>query len=478
MSRKQIPQIVRMAALSMTVLCVLGALSACYGTNQSETVTDGSVDTPPYSAATTPLQPEDTDVASPSLTPRALTPIDSYVARLTDAFATVTPVPEAEVTYTLEESGAVVTGYTGTATVVMLPDTLGGRPVIAIAEGAFRDMVQLQALCLPDSVSRIGLGALEGCKGLATLKTPVFTCGEAYPWFGALFGATSYEINASKVPSTLSTLVLTRATDLPEGCFYGLNGLEVVGLPVGVTQIGEFAFYGCERLVYAALPEGLVHIGAYAFAHDSSLLRLTVPATVETLGASLLEGCGHLEELTLPFVGGSRTADTFLGYLFGARTHTFTEGFIPASLIRVVLWEGCTEIPANAFRDCSRLQEVVLPESVTRVGHRAFYRCVSLTCMQLPAAVSAIGDEAFKGCTALTKVDVSACTAVNQLGVQCFMNCTGLVEVTLSPQLTTLPDGMFAGCRSLVTVHGAGELDLSGSAFYGCPCAQAQEQTS
>ena len=220
-------------------------------------------------------------------------------------------------------------------------------------------------------------------------------------------------------------------------------------------------------------------MGQYAFAYCPSLLNLSVPASVEAMGISMLEGCGALETLTLPFVGESREAadHRYLGYLFGAADHTFTEGYMPASLIRLTLLPGCGDIPANAFYSCSRLREVILPEGVTAIGHRAFYRCAYLAAITLPDSLRAIGDEAFKGCARLTDVDLSMVADGQRLGVQCFMNCTSLVTVTLSGSLSALPDGMFSGCTVLSEVRGNDSLPRSGSAFYGCDRLAGREES-
>lgn len=474
-SRKKYRRPGTVLALCLAGLVLTGALAGCGdspagGNTSRETVaTVAGVETDSLSDSLSDTLPDD----------RAFTPVDAYAARLTDAFAAATPVPEEDVTYTTDGGGAVLTGYTGGETVVVIPDTLGGLPVTAVAEGAFRDMSSLRALSLPATVRSVGFGALQGCRSLATLRTPIMTCGEAGDWFGALFGAASYEINASEVPSSLTTLLITGGDTVPKGCFYGCTSLEAVGLPEGVKSLEPFAFYGCDSLAYVTLPDGLVSVGQYAFAYCPSLLNLSVPASVEAMGISMLEGCGALETLTLPFVGESREAadHRYLGYLFGAADHTFTEGYIPASLIRLTLLPGCGDIPANAFYSCSRLREVILPEGVTAIGHRAFYRCAYLAAIALPDSLRAIGDEAFKGCARLTDVDLSMVTDGQRLGVQCFMNCTSLASVTLSDSLSALPDGMFSGCTVLSEVRGNDSLPRSGNAFYGCDRLAGQEES-
>ncbi len=368
---------------------------------------------------------------------RTITDLSDYESRFAAAFVGTAPVPETDVTWTENADGTVcITGYTGGESVVVIPDTLNGKTVTSVAEGAFRNAA-FRALCLPDTVTEIGFGAMEKCGSLATLKTPVFTCpGKA--WFGSLFGAASYEINRAGIPAALTTLILTGSADaVPEYCFQGCTDLEAVMLPGSVKSLGDFAFYGCDRLCCVSLPDGLETIGEYAFGNCLSLRALTVPASVTRMGRSMLEGCGALESLTIPFVGNAENG--WLGFLFGAVDHTFSEGYIPASLIRVAVTTGTT-LPANAFYECSRIREIVLPRTLTEVGHRAFYRCAYLSVITLPDSLTSLGDEAFSGCVRLTHIDLSHVTS---LGVQTFRGCLSLTDVT--PPACAIPDYTFEG---------------------------------
>lgn len=439
----------------------------------------GSTDGGGQGAATRVPETETVDLTDT----RQLTDTSDYVARLNDAFANIQPVPEEQLTYTVDAAGATLTGYVGTAELVVIPETLGGQPVVAVAEGAFAGG-GLQALSLPDTVQTIAPGGLSGCSGLILLRLPVTALAEQDS-FGSLFGSTTgYLGNTRAVPASLSTLILTEGDGepgvLPDSCFYGCTGLEAVELSDTLTSLPRFAFYGCSKLAYLSLPVSLEQIGSYAFANCTSLLGLTLPASLLSVGGHMLEGCGRIEQLTLPFVGGQADGDTaYLGYLFGAEHHTLSEGFLPSSLQRVELLPGCTAIPPNAFYECSRLREVILPDSVTEIGYRAFYRCAYLAGMDLPAGLTALGDEAFSGCVRLTAIDLSALHSTDDWGIQTFRGCLSLKQVTMSDALTgRLPSGTFAGCRALDQLIGAsGELELDESAFRGCPVYKREGQT-
>ena len=399
---------------------------------------------------------------------RVLTPTDTIDARLDAAFRDTPLTPASDLTYIVADGGVTITGYIGSDILLNIPDTVEGMPVVAVAEGAFKGMSQLRAVSLPATVRSVGFGAFGACTGLATLRTPVFVCGES-DWFGALFGALSAEINASAVPASLTTLILTGGTEIPDGCFYDCHNIEVVSLPEGLTSVGAFAFYGCAALVAANLPADVETVGEFAFANCTALLGQTFGEGVVSIGYAALEGCGALETLTVPFVGGKADENTFLGYIFGAQSHTLTEGFIPASLIRVTVREGCTAIPDNAFFECSSIREIRLPASVRTIGGRAFYRCARLASIDLPAGVT-LGADAFHSCIRLTAVDLSGVAALSAESgcTQAFMDCRSLTAVTLPAGTVTLPNSFFAGCTALETVSGVNSLPTGNRVFDGC----------
>ncbi len=425
-------------------------------------------------------------VTLPDLTDdRTLTSADAYQARFDTAFSANSPVSSADLTYDITADGVIITGYTGGDVVVVLPDTIEDKPVVALGEGAFAGKGSLKALSIPDTVTSIEPGALEGCHALTTLRTPV-CLGDGTLYFGSLFGADSYEINAAKVPDTLATLIVTRGETIPAYAFYDCT-IEAISLPATITAIEDFAFYGNENLVYLPLGHtALREVGDRAFTNCAALLSLDIPATVNSLGFAMMEGCGKLETLTLPFVGEARTMHAklydasasgeedgeqdepvyTLGYLFGARSYMHTAGYLPAALIRVALHEGCGDLMANAFFECSSIREVILPEGVSYIGRRAFYGCEKLASMAIPDSVTTIGDDAFHGCIRL--VDLTVGSGVSQLGVQVFMDCLSLRTVTLPVSVTYLPNAVFAGCRSLEILTAPGVISVGRQAFRHC----------
>lgn len=466
------------------MLLSVASLSACKSDEQP-----GEVTLPVGTTAPETL-PDLTDNRKP-------TDITEYTDRVSALFAETPVSPEGDFTYETAEGGVTVTGYTGGDIVVVIPNTLGGEPVVAIAEGAFADKATLKALSIPDTVKTVGQGALKGCGELTSLRTPVFTSPDS-PWFGAIFGAKTYETNGAHVPSELSTLVITAGDAegqnadrvIPDYAFYACRSLEVVSLPAETATVEDFAFYGCEALAYINTHEtALVSVGKNAFTNCRALLTLALPDTVLEMGFAMLEGCGKLETLTIPFVGGysadlqyalteeekqaikkgemTDPDDTrYLGYLFGASDYSFTAGYMPASLMTVTLLDGCATIPANAFFECASVRQFILPDGVTAIERRAFYGCEAMTAVELPDGVKTVGDDAFSGCIRMTAFDGGE--SLTELGIQAFFDCVSLGTVTLPKTVTHLPNSCFAGCVSLETLTAEGVKTTGKQVFRHC----------
>jgi hypothetical protein len=118
--------------------------------------------------------------------------------------------PEGEFTYVLDGNDAIITGYVGKGTSVIIPSVIDGYTVSAIADEAFKglkitsvsipstvksigwfsflDCISLTAAVIPDSVTSIGYEAFSGAKNLT-----VYTSVDSY----AAKYAKSYGITVS-----------------------------------------------------------------------------------------------------------------------------------------------------------------------------------------------------------------------------------------------------------------------------------------
>ena len=137
---------------------------------------------------------------------------------------------DAGYTYTIGADGtAVITGYDGADTALVLPEKLGGAAVTKIGESAFAQNQSLTAVTIPDGVTEIGDFAFNDCTGLTTVS----------------------------LPGSLVTV--------GEGAFFSCARLETVELPDSVKSLGDSAFYYCRALTSITIPDSETQMGIHAF---------------------------------------------------------------------------------------------------------------------------------------------------------------------------------------------------------------------
>ena len=367
------------------------------------------------------------------------------------------------------DGGVRITEYVGSKKEISVPAAIGGVPVTSIAASAFADRTDVTVLVIPDSVTSIGEGILKGCTALTALQTPLLGADASAKaqYLGYLFGADGYQNNPRDIPSSLKYVRIGGALEtVPAYALYDCNDLVCVELPETLRTIDRFAFYNCASLKSVIGIERVTSFGAYALSYCKEMNLLTLGEGTEKIGFAAFEGCTALRAMTLPFVGGSLTENTYLGYVFGAEHPDFAKGYYPLGLARVVLLDSCSTLGNYAFYECETLKEIVLPATVKSVGVRAFYGCVALWSVKLPDGLETIREAAFTGCDSLLSVDFGK--SLTSIGINAFYDCDSLTEIVLPTTLKSLPASCFARCLTLETVDLGGVTNVGAQAFRHC----------
>jgi hypothetical protein len=84
----------------------------------------------------------------------------------------------------------------------------------------------------------------------------------------------------------------------------------------------------------------------------------------------------------------------------------------------LVVNDGVTNIPDNAFRGRSDIKSIKIPDSVTSIGVESFKGCTGLTSLIIPTSVTTIGDRAFYGCSNLSSMTIPS--SVTSIGKDVF----------------------------------------------------------
>ena len=105
-----------------------------------------------------------------------------------------------------QENGVIVTGWSGEGETLAIPETIGGKPVIAVAAGAFRDLA-VKTVVFPRFLQEVKDGAFSGCSSLETLylNDSIWQIGNAAFDEATYSGFTRLVVNATKAPRFANT---------------------------------------------------------------------------------------------------------------------------------------------------------------------------------------------------------------------------------------------------------------------------------
>lgn len=240
--------------------------------------------------------------------------------------------PASDFAYTADGGEVTITDYIGTSEHVLIPDTIDGLPVTALADKAFYEK-HVTTVVVPDSVTEIG--------------------------------------------------------DL---CFSGDNYLVSLTLPDELAELPYGALESCMRLYDFDLPQSLEKIYSSVFEFNYYLTHLTLPSSLTEIEQLNFIGLYGLQSLTLAEDNEAFKLDETNGLLMtadGTRLlHCFSD-IVPAE--EIILPEGVKIVDPFAFHYDYDVKRIVLPEGVETIGAMAFAMCPNLTEIVIPASVTDIG---------------------------------------------------------------------------------------
>ena len=356
-------------------------------------------------------------------------------------------------TYTLDDANrATITGYSGNATALYIPEEIDGHEVVAIGDRAFENRTDLRTVMIPDSVTEIEAYSFNNCTNLSNVtlsKSLKYMGGRA---FGSCEKITQIEIPKSLdncgnsgyasyhgpfgACSGLKKIIFEEGTkEISNNLFRGCTGLEEISIPASVIKIERYTFADCTNLKNVYFSNGVKNVENNAFTNCTSLTKVNIPDTVDSIGNSAFSGCTNLIEVHLPDKLKETASDTFSG------CKKLTTINFPSTL---------TTIGNSAFSGCESLPEAILPSGVEKIESNAFKNCKALKKAAVPDTVSSIGSSAFYGCEALA--DITLGSKLKKIESQTFYGCTVLPSIVLPYNVTTIGDSAFVNCTKLTQI--------------------------
>lgn len=250
-----------------------------------------------------------------------------------------------------DDETAIITEHTGGETEIVIPDTLGGYPVVAIGAGAFYENEIATSVKLGANVEIIGSSAFGECIELKNIEIPK-TVWAIYP--DAFTGTPWYD-----------SLTKDEFVIVGDSVLLKYNGTDTtVVIPNTVKHLSS-VFMGNETIKDVTVPDSVYTIGAAAFS-SSSVSRVMLGNNVVMLDDSAFAYCYDLHYINMP--------------------------------------DSLKIIGPNAFVSCTGLNYLKIGKNVETIGTYAFYRASQFSYLYLPKSIKTIESMAFEDCNYLNYI--------------------------------------------------------------------------
>lgn len=424
----------------------------------------------------------------------------------------------------MEDGNACAIYFDGTQTSVALSKTIqidgAARALAKIQRGLFY-YKNITEVIVPETVKTIGGNAFYKCSALTSLQLPseVEEIGD-YAFYECSAWAIDVTLPVLKTlgkgafqKSGIKSLNLTGAplATIPESAFGECSSLASITLNEGLSKIESYAFTGAvvTELTIPSTVTDIYTVGIWSKI-KKLISKATTPPTLRNsrqLNCPLFvpNGCvtayrqadrwvestsviavGEMQTGGLSFYFGDTDAllynvdtdvtgsDVVIPATVEQGGNSYTVNEMRAALLKnsaavksVTIPASITQIPNDAFRNCTELTSVTMPATVTSIGAYAFNGCKALPSVVLPASLGSIGEYGFLGCKALTSIELPA--ALTEIGVSAFNGCSAMAcDVNIPDGVTVIPDGAFDQSGITGITLGKNVKTVGRKAFYNC----------
>ena len=362
--------------------------------------------------------------------------------------------------YSVSSGEATITAYTGSASSLSIPSSLGGYTVRKIGNYAFSGNTQLSTVSFPSTLRVIGNGAFSDCNRLSSLTIPNHVTE---------LGTRAFEDCTRLASVSLGNGI----TKMGEFVFSDCTTLQRVTVASGATLIAARTFDSCESLTSVSLPDSIKTIGSRAFAYCISLPSYTTPAGLTEISDACFLNCESLKSVSIgsnirtigdsAFNGTGLTTVTIPNNVYTLEKYCFSKC---VDLQTATVGSGVRELESDIFNGCSSLKNVKIASGVPKIGNWMFYGCTSLSSISIPNTITEIGEYAFCSCDSLRSFAIP--NSVKAIGSYCFGGCENLATVTIGNSVETIGMEAFTGIPIKTIKIPDSVYYIGGDAFWGC----------
>jgi hypothetical protein len=215
-----------------------------------------------------------------------------------------------------------ITGYTGNASTIEIPETIGWYPVTKLDEYAFI-FCSAVSISIPDTVTSIELQAFGLCSNLTSVSIP-----NSVTYIGDNAFSSCYSLTTVYIPNSVTSIgnnpfiYCPKLTDIRispdhpvlaviDGVLFNKAEKKLIcypfafkassySIPYGTEIIGQVAFASCNSLTSVSIPDSVTTIEHTAFVYCDGLTSIVIPNSVTTISSSVFRDCNGLISVSLP----------------------------------------------------------------------------------------------------------------------------------------------------------------------------------
>ena len=306
-------------------------------------------------------------------------------------------------------------------------------------------------ITLPQTLLHIKRYAFGGNLNLRYLEIPFV--GENGSTVASIAGCFTYIVDSRSNINNSCTYIAAYGN---HGAYVSNSINEVVVKYNNGRPLSAYSFYNCSTLKYITI-QNITTIDANAFSNCTSLEYLEIGEDTTYIGSGILSKCPSITDITIPFVGSSRSpgssasnTEKWFGWIFGSTSFTPSlaittpDGgtkYFPDTAITVTINSGSSyaDLRSGAFKNCYNVDDIrlegsinlydncldtwannsdysymvyVTPSNSLSIPYYMCKNCSELSGIILGAQVTDIKNYALYNCTNLRSIDIRRTSSV------------------------------------------------------------------